>query len=289
MARLADGGGLFGRSARLSKSERLRWSAGSEETTTAHDRREGWVQMRRLRLPHHWPVDMTHEAAWLARCVGRGEWAPLSQADIVDLGGRMDRVDLEAGAPLFQQGEASRGVWILREGRVELAHREGHRRVIVAIMHPGDVDGDISIILGMSLAYSGHAIEPVQALRLSAENFEELLLGSPALARRWLSSVAFRLAHAHRRVLQLSGRNLTQQLAGLLLDEERDGEVALPQESLAALLGVRRPSINKVLRLLERRNLVRTSYGKVELLEPDSLQVIAGRPRAETSSFVERR
>jgi CRP-like cAMP-binding protein len=189
----------------------------------------------------------------------------------------MERVDVEAGAPLFAQGESSPGVWIVRDGRVELSHREGARRVIVAIMHPGDVDGDINLILRMPLAYSGRAIGPVHALRLSDDNFEALLQTSPALARRWLSSVAFRLAHAQQRVLQLSGRDLTQQLAGLLLDEVREGEVALPQESLAALLGVRRPSINKVLRNLERRNLIGTSYGKVELLDPDALRTVAGR------------
>jgi CRP-like cAMP-binding protein len=220
---------------------------------------------------------MAHEAAWMARCVGRGEWAPLAETDIAELGSRMEPVDLEIGAPLFAQGEVSRAVWIVREGRVELAHRDGPRRVIVAIMHPGDVDGDISLILHMPFGYSGHAIEAVHALRLSDEDFESLMRTSPALARRWLSSVAFRLAHAQRRVLQLSGRDLTQQLAGLLLDEERDGEVALPQESLAALLGVRRPSINKVMRALERRNLVRTSYGRVELLDLDALREAAGR------------
>jgi CRP-like cAMP-binding protein len=227
---------------------------------------------------------MAHEAAWMARCVGRGEWAPLAETDIAELGSRMEPVDLELGAPLFAQGEVSRAVWIVREGRVELAHRDGPRRVIVAIMHPGDVDGDISLILHMPFGYSGHAIEAVHALRLSDEDFESLMRTSPALARRWLSSIAFRLAHAQRRVLQLSGRDLTQQLAGLLLDEERNGEVALPQESLAALLGVRRPSINKVIRALERRNLVRTSYGRVELLDPDALREAAGRPIPEHPS-----
>lgn len=240
--------------------------------------------MKRLGLGHPVAPDMAHEAAWLARCVGRGEWAPLTEADIVDLGNRMERVDVEVGAPLFAQGEPSRGVWIVREGRVELSHREPGRRVILAIMHPGDVDGDINLILRMPLAYSGRAIEPVHALRLTDENFEALLLTSPPLARRWLSSVAFRLAHAHQRVLQLSGRDLTQQLAGLLLDEEREGAVALPQESLAALLGVRRPSINKVLRTLERRGVIRTSYGKVELIDADALRTIAARPTAAPST-----
>lgn len=149
-------------------------------------------------------------------------------------------------------------------------------------MHPGDVDGDISLILHMPFGYSGHAIEAVHALRLSDEDFESLIRTSPALARRWLSSVAFRLAHAHQRVLQLSGRDLTQQLAGLLLDEERNGEVPLPPESLVALLGVRRPSINKVMRTLERRNLVRTSYGRVELLDLDALSECRGKGQPGT-------
>lgn len=213
----------------------------------------------------------------MARCVGRGEWAPLGEADLSELGSRMESVDLEAGAPLLPQGEVSRGVWILRTGRVELAHRQGAHRVIVAIMHPGDVDGDISLILRMPVPYSGRAIEPAHALRLSEENFEILMRSSPALARRWLSSVAYRLAHAQRRVLQLTGRDLTTQLAGILLDEERDGAVALPQETLAALLGVRRPSVNKVLRAFERRGIVRLSYGRVQLINQDALRRSAGR------------
>jgi CRP-like cAMP-binding protein len=220
---------------------------------------------------------MVHEAVWMARCVGRGEWAPLSDADLSDLGNRMESVELEVGTPLFPQGEVSRGVWVIREGRVELAHRDGTRRVVVAIMHPGDVDGDISLILRTPVPYSGRAIEPVHALRLSEENFEILMRSSPALARRWLSSVAYRLAHSQQRVLQLSGRDLSAQLAGLLLDEERDSAVVLPQETLAALLGVCRPSVNKVLRSFERKGLVRTSYGRVELVDRAALARLGGR------------
>ncbi len=224
---------------------------------------------------------MAHEAVWIARCVGRGEWAPLGEADLSELENRMDSVDLEAGAPLFPQGEVSGAVWIIREGRVELAHREGARRVVVGIMHPGDVDGDISLILRMPVPYSGRAIEPVLALRLSQENFEIVMRTSPALARRWLSSVAYRLAHAQRRLLQLSGRDLGAQIAELLLDEEREGAVALPQETLAALLGVRRPSVNKVLRGFERQGLLRTSYGRVELVDRAALARAAGRRSAD--------
>jgi CRP-like cAMP-binding protein len=97
------------------------------------------------------------------------------------------------------------------------------------------------------------------------------------LARRWLSSVAARLMSAERRILQLAGRDLKTQLANLLLDEERDGSVALPQGSLASLLGVRRPSLNKVLKDLERAGSVTLSYGCVDIADRRGLERAAGR------------
>lgn len=220
---------------------------------------------------------MVREAAWLARCVGRGDWAPLSGGDIAELGNRLTSVELEPGTPLFIQGTTSEAVWIVREGRVELSRRDGRRRMILQIVHPGEVDGDISLILQMPLPYSARAIDHVHALRLSAADFEWLVASRPAVARRWLSSVAGRLVHAERRILQLGGRDLRAQVSNLLLDEEHGGSVELPQESLAALLGVRRPSLNKVLRDLEREGVVRLSYRCVDIGDRSGLERAASR------------
>lgn len=233
--------------------------------------------MRLISLPRSGPDDMVREAAWLARCVGRGEWAPLFEDDIAELGLRLAPVHLDPGALLFSQGTTSEAVWIVRAGRLELSRRDGRRRLIVQVLHPGDVDGDISLIMQMPLPYSAHAIDSVETLRLSAPDFEWLIATRPAVARRWLSSVAARLMQTERRILQLSGRDLRTQLANLLLDEEQGDSVALPQESLAALLGVRRPSLNKVLRELERAGLVRLSYRCVDIADRRALVRVAGR------------
>jgi CRP/FNR family transcriptional regulator, cAMP and macrophage regulator len=236
--------------------------------------------MRLLGLARGVEDDMAREAAWLARCVGRGEWAPLFEDDIKELEQRLEHVRFEPGGLIFSQGKPSDAVWIFRSGRAELSLREGKRRLIVQIVHPGDVDGDIGLILQMPLPYSAHAIDDVDALRLSAEDFEWLIAMRPALARRWLSSVAARLMSAEHRVLQLAGRDLKTQLGNLLLDEERDGSIALPQESLAALLGVRRPSLNKILRELERAGVVKLSYRCVDIADRGALIRLAGRATA---------
>lgn len=216
----------------------------------------------------------------MARCVGRGEWAPLSNSDLDQLQTRLESVEFSDGAPLFPQGAPPDGVFIVRTGRVELAHREGRRRMVLRYLRPGDVDGDIGLILGMPRPYSGRAVGDVRALRLSATNFETLIATHPALARRWLSSVAARLVFAQHRVLQLSSGDLHRQVAMLLLDEGQNGIVELPQQSLAALLGATRSAVNRVLRDLERGGVVRLGYGRVEIVDPGRLGGLAGGPDA---------
>lgn len=62
-------------------------------------------------------------------------------------------------------------------------------------------------------------------LFLSAASFERLLAERPAIARRWLSSVAARLARSEARLVGLLGGSLAEQAARLLVDEGIDGVV----------------------------------------------------------------
>ncbi len=59
--------------------------------------------------------------------------------------------------------------------------------------------------------------------------------------------------------------------AALLRTEAEDGTVSLPQRTMAAMLGMARPSLNEVLEDLERRGLVTLGYGAIRLLDGDGL------------------
>ena len=50
-----------------------------------------------------------------------------------------------------------------------------------------------------------------------------------------------------------------------------DDVVSLPQSTVAAMLGVRRPSVNRVLRKFARGGLVEISYGRVQILDVSAL------------------
>lgn len=207
------------------------------------------------------------QAAWVARCVGRGQSAPLRQEDVTALAATLAVRTFPAGAVLFRGGEQTPGVWIAREGRIELSVGAGRRRAVVQLLRPGDVDGDIQLLLEMPLPYTGRALAEVTCLFLAHDDFEHLLATHPGIARRWLSSVAQRLAASQARVLALLGGSLATQAARLLAEEAVEGRVELPQRTLAAMLGVQRPSLNKVLKDLERDGLIRIGYSTIDVLD----------------------
>ncbi|MEO3784080.1 Crp/Fnr family transcriptional regulator [Actinocorallia sp. B10E7] len=211
------------------------------------------------------------EAAWIARCVGRGEAAPLTPEDLATLAQVLRTRTYPPGTRIFPSGQIPDHVWILRHGRIELSVGSGTRRTVIGILRPGDVDGDIQHLLAMPLPYTARALDETTCLILDSADFERVLATRPHIARRWLSSIAMRLATSQHRILNLLGRTLTQQTARLLLDEAIDGQVPLPQSTLAAMLGVRRPSLNKILKELERDGVITIRYAAIEITAPETL------------------
>ena len=211
------------------------------------------------------------QAAWVARCVGRGKSAPLRPADVTALASMLAVRAFPPASVLFAGGDQTTGVWIVREGQIELSVGSRGRRVVVQLLRPGDVDGDIQLLLEMPLPYTGRALSGVTCLFRARDDFEQLPATHPANARRWLSNVAQRLAASQARVLELLGGSLAAQASRLLAAESVGRRVELPQRTLAAMLGVQRPSLNKALKDLERDGLIRISYRHIEIRDTTRL------------------
>jgi CRP/FNR family transcriptional regulator, cAMP and macrophage regulator len=227
-------------------------------------------------LPHRDLDAAVRHAAWVARCVGRGDAAPLSPADITALATTLQTRSAAPGGVVFRSDQPATGVWIVRRGRVELAVGSGRRRAVVAVLRPGDVDGDIQLLLKANPPYTARALDEATLLFLPEADFEALLATRPTIARRWLYSVAARIAAGQERILELLGRSLPVQVPRLLDAEAIDGRVPLPQRTLAAMLGVQRPSLNKILKEFERDGLIAIRYAAIDIVNPTRLRKQAG-------------
>ncbi len=215
------------------------------------------------------------DALWVSRCVGRVETTPLRLEDVDGLARFLEVRTLVAGEPLQRAGEAPTAVCIVRDGCLEIAVHGSGGRMVIQTLRAGDIDGDIQILLGVPVPYETRANTETTCLMLSRNHFEELLAAYPQVSRRWLTSVSQRLARSHSRLTSLLGQPLEIQVAQLLLEERVDDVVSLPQATVAALLGVRRPSVNRVLRAFARRGLVEISYGRVQIVDAAALAALS--------------
>lgn len=217
------------------------------------------------------------QAAWMARCVGRGELAPFSESEIRDLAATVGTTRAEAGTPLMHEGQEVAQIGLIMRGEVELYRRTPLRRVVLQVLRPGDVFGDIPVLCRKPPPFGARALTDTEVVLFEAEQLWLLLERHPIAIRRFLYSVASRLERMQGRLLELTAGDLRHQVAALVLDEtEVEPVVRLSQSTIAELLGATRPSVNRVLKQLESDGMVELAYRRVEVVDRDGLEALVG-------------
>jgi CRP-like cAMP-binding protein len=218
----------------------------------------------------------------MARCLGRGDLFPFTGEEIELLATSIGVRRFGAGAPLLHEGKAVEFMGLIETGEVELYHRTALRRVALQILREGDLLGDIPFFCRMPAPFSARAVSDAVVIEIDRDTLTRLLETQPALANRFMFSLASRLERMQRRLLQLTTGDLRSQVATLLLDEVGDGSgpLRLPQATLAELLGATRPSVNRVLKALESEGLLRLTYRQIEVRDASGLRGVVARRKA---------
>ncbi|CAN5900482.1 hypothetical protein BH23ACT10_BH23ACT10_10620 [soil metagenome] len=221
-------------------------------------------------------------ALWIARAMARTDLTPLQQSDIDQLE-RVVKVRHEPqGAVLISAGTPVTSVYVVRSGEVQLAIRRplGGRQ-LVGLVREGGVVGDIPMFCERPMPFDALTGQRTTILEISREQLLGMLNQSPSLSLRWMTSLAKRLEQTQRRMVSLLTKDLTMQVAVLLLDErEQDSGgtwvVRLAHGTIAQLLGVRRQSVSRVLATLRRRGLIASGYRTITLQDLVGLAEVAG-------------
>lgn len=225
---------------------------------------------------------MRRHALWIARAMARTDLTPLQQSDIEHLE-RVVKVRHEPqGTVLIAAGSAVDAVYVVRSGEVRLATRRplGGRQ-LVGLIREGGVVGDIPLFCERPMPFDALTGQRTTVLEISRRQLLTMLTQSPSLSLRWMTSLAKRLEQTQHRMVSLLTKDLTMQVALLLLDErerEHAGSwvVRLSHGTIAQLLGVRRQSVSRVLAALRRDGLVTSGYRTIVLRDLRGLADAAG-------------
>lgn len=209
---------------------------------------------------------------WIACCLSRGPRAPLGEGDIDQLVADFGESQFAGGTFVFRRGDPPARIHVVRSGSVELSRVVNGRRVALQILRPGDVFGDVPAFLGELEPFDAKALEDCAILSLDAASLFAMLQTRPHIARRWIVSLAERMAGLQGRLGDLLAGSLDAQLASVLLREASDtGDVQLTQDQLAEMLGAARTSVQRVLKQLEQGKFVDLGYRRITVVDAPGL------------------
>src|SRR5919201_127526 len=138
-------------------------------------------------------------------------------------------------------GETGDALFILKQGRVQLYRLspEG-KKLIIDILEPGTVFGEMSLIgQGMYETFA-EALEPGLICVMSRSDVERLVQHHPQITLHLLDIVGRRFLEAQRRLTELSFMDVSARLAALLLRlQEKTGNpiTGFSHQDLADLTG----------------------------------------------------
>src|SRR5437763_5720941 len=129
--------------------------------------------------------------------------ALLTDADRLELDALGRRVRFPRRTRLMHEGEPGERVMILLEGHVKASAvtPEGHE-LVLSFRGPGDVLGELSFLDAQARSSSVTAIEPVEALVLSAQSFRAYLESTPSAAMTMIEVLGRRFRDANRKRIQ---------------------------------------------------------------------------------------
>lgn len=178
---------------------------------------------------------------------------------------------------IFHQGDPGDSLYVIESGSVKivLPWPEGEDGAIIATLVRGDFFGELALIDGAPHSATAIAVEPVEALVLQRDRFEELIETQPQLRRALFAGLVAELRRLTGHVEELHFLDLPGRLASRIVrlaresnpEQNRDVRLDWPftQSDLAAMIGGTRQTVNRLLADMTARDLIR--------LERDSLLI----------------
>ena len=202
----------------------------------------------------------------------------LPEADATALLENSCAMRLGTGETLFARGDPFDGrsgaYFGLVSGRVKLTLADNAGgEVILSIVEPGNWFGAGPTLDRQPRGHSAVAVSPCEIRAVSAANFHALMERNgfaQAIARQmaqrlrlaYQSMAATALLSTRERIMRLL---TVLAYGGITLAEDKRNTVDASQETLALMLGISRPTLNKELHTLSKLGLVTVGYGRIYL------------------------
>jgi CRP/FNR family transcriptional regulator len=180
-----------------------------------------------------------------------------------------------AGEVIFEPGDEGRSLFVIQAGEVELCRPGAGGFSLVARLGPGDLFGELSVLLGGRRRAKARAVGAVQLLELEGTTLEAMCLERPEIGLRLTRKLAGRIIDLEQRLVALGVDDLVRPVVRVLVRRaERQGEGARVVTTLRAIAresGLSMLEAHRALQQLLEAKLVKLADEVLEIPDLEAL------------------
>jgi CRP-like cAMP-binding protein len=178
----------------------------------------------------------------------------------------------QPGEIIFSEFEPGENFYVIQSGKVKLVKNAGEFERTLDILQAPEMFGEMAILEDSPRTASAIAVDEVKVLELTAQNFEELMLGNPQIALKLLKIFSKRIYDSKRRFMILTLPDQQSKVADvfLMLDEtsgsNKSGttrEFQTTAEDIAHWAGISVMQARETLNLFVSQNRLEMSSNKM--------------------------
>jgi CRP/FNR family transcriptional regulator, cyclic AMP receptor protein len=182
------------------------------------------------------------------------------------------------GKLIYGPGDHTEVLFLLKKGQVRLYRitPEG-KKLITAVITPGTLFGNMGFTGSRLLDSYAEASENSVLCVMSRHDLEELVLRHPSVGLRLVGTLSSRVEELESRLEEALLRDMNARVAAALLrlmDQQGTAEVAVTHQELADSIGTYRETVTATLGDMQDRGVVRLHRGRIEVLDPATLQAL---------------
>jgi CRP-like cAMP-binding protein len=195
------------------------------------------------------------------------------------------RLDVKKGKIIFREGTFSKGVYIIRKGKVKIYQTtKVGRESVVYIFRKGEIFGYRPLLCDENHPTSGTTLEDCSFTFISKKHFLQMLDRSPVFSRRLLINLSHEFSVLINQISVFAQQPVRERVALALriLNEKykREGKevnvaINLSRNDIANYVGTSTETLVRVLRNFKDEKIIRTEGRKIIVLKPKELEKIA--------------
>ncbi|NLN59947.1 MAG: Crp/Fnr family transcriptional regulator [Deltaproteobacteria bacterium] len=189
---------------------------------------------------------------------------------------------IKKGDVLFRKGEQGTALYLIVHGRIKISvtSKLGDE-VILSVLSNGELFGDMALLDGMTRSADAVALEDSQLCVLYQNDFIAILMKSSTAIKALFSTLCARLRKTDKFVEETCFLNVSSRLARRLSEfaerqiqagDTEEIRIEMTQTELASMVGATRESVNKELRSMRERGIVRTEGRSVIVCDLERLK-----------------